>query len=188
MNRERRMPTIPELTTERLLLRPFTLDDADRVTELLQRPEIAETTLNISHPYPREAAVSWIASHPGTAELGTGFTWAICRRDDGLLMGAIGIHVDVHHERGTIGYWLGVPFWNQGYTSEAARAAVDYGFTDLHLHRIDATCLPHNVASSRVMEKAGMTYEGTLRGYYRKGDDFIDAAMYAILRDDRQED
>ena len=178
------MPRIPELTTERLLLRPFAPGDADRVTELLQRPEIAATTLNITHPYPEGAAASWIASHPGAAETGEAFTWAIYRREDDLLLGAIGIHIDARHLRGTIGYWLGVPYWNQGVTTEAARAVVDYGFTELELHRIDATCLPRNIGSSRVMEKAGMTYEGTLRGYVQKDGVFEDAAMYAVLRDE----
>jgi RimJ/RimL family protein N-acetyltransferase len=62
---------------------------------------------------------------------------------------------------------------------------VDYGFAALELHRIEATCMPHNIGSSRVMEKAGMTYEGTLREYYRKADGFRDAAMYAVLRSER---
>jgi [ribosomal protein S5]-alanine N-acetyltransferase len=178
------MTTIPELTTERLHLRPFTAEDADRVSELLQRPEIAATTLNIEHPYPEDAAASWIASHRGAAETGESFAWAICRRDDGLLMGAIGIHVDDRHRCGTIGYWLGVPFWNQGFTTEAARAVIDFDFEALHLHRIEATCLPHNVASAKVMQKAGMTYEGTLRHRYRKGDAWLDAATYAVIRDE----
>jgi RimJ/RimL family protein N-acetyltransferase len=178
------MQSIPELTTDRLLLRPFVSEDAARVTELLQRPEIAATTLNIAHPYPEGAAASWIASHPGAADTGESFAWAICRRDDGLLMGAIGIHVDDRHRCGTIGYWLGVPYWNQGFTTEATRAVIDFGFEALLLHRIEATCLPHNTASARVMEKAGMSYEGTLRGRYRKDGVFLDAATYAVIRDD----
>jgi [ribosomal protein S5]-alanine N-acetyltransferase len=177
------MHAIPDLTTDRLLLRPFTAEDSDRVTELLQRPEIAATTLNIEHPYPEGAAASWIASHAGAAEAGEAFTWAICRREDGLLMGAIGIHIDDRHRRGTIGYWLGVPYWNQGFTTEATRAVIDLGFAALDLHRIEATCLPHNVGSSRVMEKAGMTHEGTLRGYFQKEGEFGDVAMYAVIRE-----
>ena len=178
------MPPIPELTTTRLLLRPFVPEDANRVTELLQRPEIAATTLNIEHPYPEDAAAAWIASHAAAAERGEGFTWATCRLDDGLLMGAFGLHIDERHRRGELGYWLGVPYWNQGFTTEAARAVIAFGFEELRLHRIQATHLPRNVASGRVMLKAGMTYEGTLRGYYVKNGTFLDVAMYAILRDE----
>ena len=184
MLRSEIMSAIPTLTTERLILRPFAPGDADRVTELLQRPEIAATTLNIEYPYPEGAAASWIASHREAAASGEALTWAICRRDDGVLMGAIGLGIDRRHLRGTLGYWLGVPYWNQGFTTEAVRAVIDHGFSALDLYRIEATYLPDNVASGRVMEKAGMAYEGTLRGYFRKGDGFRDAAMRAVLREE----
>jgi RimJ/RimL family protein N-acetyltransferase len=97
-------------------------------------------------------------------------------------MGAISIGLTKAHQRGELGYWLGVPFWNQGYTTEAARCVTAFGFAELGLHRVQATCLPRNVASSRVMEKAGLRYEGLLRGYFRKGETFEDVAMYAVLR------
>ena len=178
---------IPEITTDRLLLRPFSEADIDRVTELLQSPEIAQTTLYIPFPYTRQDAVTWIGTHRSAAELGRDLTWAICRKDDGLLMGAFGISIDAYHQRGTIGYWLGVPWWGQGFTSEAAQAVVEFVFRDLGLHRIDATHLPDNIGSARVMEKAGLVYEGTLRGYFRKGDRFVDAAMHGRVRDDADE-
>ena len=176
--------SIPILTTDRLELRPFSEDDIDRVTELLQAPEIAATTLNIAHPYSRDDAAGWIARHPEAAEAGTDLTWAVWLQDDDLLIGAIGIHIDVHNRRGTLGYWLGRPYWNKGYMSEVARAVVEYGFSKLALHRIEATRMPENIGSGRVMEKAGLTYEGTLRGYYVKDGVFLDAAMHAIIQDE----
>lgn len=178
------MPPSPELTTERLLLRPFAPEDADRVSELLGRQEIAETTLNIPHPYPEGRAAEWIAKHPGRAEEGVAFTWAICRQEDGLLVGSIGIHVEQPYPRAELGFWIGVPYWNRGYMTEATRAVIAFGFEALGLQRIQATAYPRNVGSSRVLEKAGMTYEGTLREYYVKQGVFEDAAMYAILRDE----
>jgi RimJ/RimL family protein N-acetyltransferase len=176
---------IPTLTTDRLLLRPFTMDDVERVTGLLQTPDVAATTLYVPYPYSSEDAATWIATHPHAAELGQSLNWAICDREDGLVMGTIGIDINAYHNRGMLGYWMGVPYWGQGFTSEAAQAVVDYGFAARGLHRIEATCMPHNIGSSRVMEKAGMTYEGTLREYYRKADGFRDAAMYAVLRSER---
>lgn len=176
---------IPELKTDRLLLRPFTMDDVERVTELLQTPDIAATTLYVPYPYTSEDAATWIVTHPYAAELGKALNWAICTLEDGVVIGTIGLDINSYHERGMLGYWLGVPYWGQGFTSEAAKAVVHYGFDELELHRIEATCMPHNVGSSRVMEKAGMSYEGTLRDYYRKSDGFRDAAMYAVLRNQR---
>jgi RimJ/RimL family protein N-acetyltransferase len=176
---------IPELTTDRLLLRPFTMDDVERVTELLQTPDVAATTLYVPYPYSSEDAATWIVTHPHAAGLGQALNWAICHRENGLLIGSIGMEISGYHQRGMIGYWMGVPYWGQGFTSEAAQAVVNYGFETLDLHRIEATCMPHNIGSSRVMEKAGMTYEGTLREYYRKDDGFRDAAIYAVLRSER---
>lgn len=175
---------IPELTTERLILRPFTMHDVERVTELLQIPDIAETTLYIPHPYSSEDAATWIVTHPAAAEIGRALNWAICQQD--AVIGAIGIDIDRYHSRGMLGYWMGKPWWDKGYTSEAAQSVVDYGFNELNLHRIEATCMPHNIGSSRVMEKAGMTFEGILRDYYRKDDGFRDAAMYAVLKNDEK--
>lgn len=177
--------TTPILKSERLTLRPFTLADAGRIRDLLDTPEIADTTLSVPFPYPEGAAEGWIGTHPRAAADGKGWTWAVTRRSDGVLMGAIAIGVVKEHQRGTLGYWLGVPFWNHGYMSEAARAVVTFGFDTLDLHRIDARCLTRNPASARVMEKAGLTYESTARDFIIKHGIFEDVATYALLREHR---
>lgn len=174
--------SIPTLHGERITLRPFTLDDAPAVYAHLASPEIASTTLNIIYPYPQGAAESWIHTHPKESATGTSLTWAITLADDAQI-GAIGLHLAPQHARGEIGYWLGVPYWNKGYTTEAAKLVTAYGFDTLNLHRIQATCLPRNVGSSRVMEKAGLTFEGVLRGYNQRDGDFEDIAMYANVAD-----
>ena len=91
-----------------------------------------------------------------------------------MLLGAIGLGLVTPHRRGSLGYWLGVPFWGQGYATEAVRRVVAYGFAELRLHRIEATVFSGNAASARVLEKVGMRCEGTLRGYIFKGDAAID--------------
>jgi len=181
---ERTMCTvsIPTLSTERLLLRPFAAADAARVQALAGAPELAVTALNIPHPYPDGAAESWIARHVGIASEGVGMTWAIVRRQGETLLGAISLGLTARHQRGSLGYWLGVPYWNQGYTTEAARRVIQFAFDERGCYRVEAGCFPRNVASARVMEKAGLRYEGILRGYLRKGDTFEDVAMYALLR------
>ncbi|HEV2066213.1 MAG TPA: GNAT family N-acetyltransferase [Thermomicrobiales bacterium] len=177
------MTVIPRLTTARLRLRPFDMTDADRVHELLAVPDIADTTLNIPYPYPEGAAAAWITGHAQAAREGTSWTWAITRHQDDLLLGAIGMGVVMAHRRGTLGYWLGVPFWGQGYTSEAVRHAVAFGFEDLGLHRIDAECMSRNPASAKVMQRAGMVHEGTFRDYIIKNDSFESIDRYAVIRD-----
>lgn len=173
---------IPVLTTERLTLRPFAMDDAPRVHALLSTPEIADTTLNIAYPYPEGAAEGWIATHGQAAAEGTGWTWAIATLAGDEMMGAIGLGVARAHRRGALGYWLGVPFWNRGYMSEAARRVVVHGFGELDLHRIEAHCMTRNPASARVMEHAGMIHEGTSRDFIVKHGRFEDIARYAVIR------
>lgn len=185
--RKEKITAVPALETARLRLRPFTLADAPRVRDLAGDRRVAEMTLNIPHPYPEGAAEAWIAGHAPGAAAGMLYSFAIERRDDGLLMGAIGVVPDQRHNRAEIGYWLGVDYWNRGYMSEAARRAVAFGFADLGLRRIQATCLPRNPASARVMQRAGMRYEGLLRSYTYKDGVYEDIAMYAIVRGDDDE-
>jgi RimJ/RimL family protein N-acetyltransferase len=174
----------PVLRTARLLLRPFVVDDALAVQLLAGAREVADTTLHIPHPYPAGAAEQWIATHPATWEAGTGVTYAVTDAGNGVLMGAVALTIDPAHERGELGYWLGVPYWNRGYCTEASRAVVDFGFTQLGLHRVQARYLTRNPASGRVMQKLGMQPEGVHRHAMRKNDRFEDLAMYAILADE----
>jgi RimJ/RimL family protein N-acetyltransferase len=173
---------IPTLETERLILRPFGLADAPAVEAMAGDHEVAAPTLNIPHPYPAGGAARWIGTHAAAAASGEQFTFAVTRKPDGALLGAIGIGVEPRHRRAELGYWLGRPYWGRGYMTEAARRVVAFGFADLGLNRIQALCFPRNVASARVMQKAGLRYEGTLREYVRKGDAFEDLAMYALCR------
>ncbi len=176
--------TPPDLLTPRLRLRPFTLEDAAAVQTLAGNPAIAAMTLNIPHPYPDGAAAQWISTHADNWQQGQSLTYAITRREDDVLMGCISLGFHARHEMAEMGYWLGQPYWNQGYATEAAQALIHYGFTDLKLNRIYAYHLPRNPASGRVMQKNGMTYEGLLRQAAKKGDTFEDLILYAILRED----
>jgi [ribosomal protein S5]-alanine N-acetyltransferase len=172
----------PILETERLRLRPFTRDDAPTVQQLAGDPAIADTTLNIPHPYLDGMAENWINTHSEALASGKSITYAITRRQDGALLGAIGLRLDRQHRRAEMGYWMGKPYWGQGYTTEAARALIALGFNELDLNRIYATYLVRNPASGRVMEKMGMRHEGLLRQHVEKNGRFEDLATCAILR------
>ncbi len=178
------MKDFPVLVTGRLTLRQFNLHDAPRVRELAGDFLVADTTLNIPHPYPEGAAAEWINHHQASWDAGVALTLAIVRQSDGELMGAISLGIRAEQERAEMGYWLGVPFWNQGYTTEAARAVLRYGLSTLGLHRIYAQHFARNPASGRVMQKAGMKYEGCLRSHILKEGRFEDVMIYGMLRSD----
>ncbi len=172
----------PEIHTERLFLRPFTPDDAPVVQKLAGDKAIATTTLNIPHPYEDGMAEQWISTHKERFEKGELANFAITLHENGSLIGAVGLVVNQRHESAELGYWIGKPFWNQGYCTEAARAVVRFGFKQLHLNRIHASYFSRNISSGRVMEKIGMTYEGCLRQQMKKWDKFEDLKVYSILR------
>ncbi len=170
----------PTLITERLVLRPFALDDAPAVQRLAGDREIAQSTLLIPHPYPDGAAEAWIKGHqePSDNEV-----FAIVSKE-GEVMGAIGLHLERFHRRAEIGYWLGVPYWGRGYATEAAKAVIGYAFETLGVRRVFAFHFTRNPASGRVLAKAGMQREGTMRQHLVKWDERVDVDYYGILRED----
>lgn len=176
------MKARPTLETVRLILRPFTLADAPDIQRLAGEPDVASTTRNIPHPYADGVAEQWIRTHQEQFEQGRLVNFAIVRRADDLLLGAIGLQINPLDGHGELGYWIGKPYWNHGYCTEAAQAVVRYGFEVLGLQRIHAAYLTRNPASGRVMQKLGMIYEGCLRQHVKKGEVFEDLALYGILR------
>ncbi|MDR6225119.1 GNAT family N-acetyltransferase [Desmospora profundinema] len=172
------------LTTVRLHLQPFDLADAPAVQEWAKDARVAATTLNIPHPYPDGAAEDWIGSLHEQHHRNRGTTVAIRLRHDDTLIGAMGLGIHPQHNRAELAYWIGVPYWGQGYATEAARAVIRYGFQDLGLHRIWAAAMVHNPASSRVLEKAGLKREGLLRQHVKKGDTYIDLVYYGLLQEE----
>ena len=173
----------PTLTTTRLVLRPFTAADSAAVERLAGDTRIASTTLHVPHPYLDGMAEAWIATHPAAWAEGSRVTFAITSREDEL-QGAISLHLDPEHSRGELGYWIGHPYWGHGLATEAAAAVLEFAFRTLLLNRVQASYLPRNPASGRVVEKLGMQREGLHRERYRKGNHFEDVIEYAILRRD----
>ncbi len=178
------MKTQSTLETQRLILRPYTLDDAKLVQLLAGDKEIAKTTLLIPHPYGDGEAEKWISTHKSSFEKKESVTFAIVSKPDNLLIGGIGLTLTMNHERAEMGYWLGKDFWNQGFTSEAGKAVLDYGFEEFKLNRIDAHHFHNNPSSGKVLQKIGMKYEGRQAQYIKKWGEFLDILMYGFLRED----
>jgi [ribosomal protein S5]-alanine N-acetyltransferase len=175
----------PTLATARLVLRPFALSDAPDVQRLCNVRDIALNTLLIPHPYPDGMAEQWISSQPENFAKGEVVTFAITLGEGGELVGAIGMRIQLESDRAEIGYWIGVPYWGRGFATEAARAVIEYGFERLRLNRIFGEHFTRNAPSGRVLQKAGMRHEGTLRQAHKKWGEYLDTELYAILRGDR---
>ena len=175
-------PSHPRLTTQRLVLRAFQLDDAEAVQRLAGDRAIASTTCSIPHPYPDGAAEQWIRGQPEAYAEGISVTFAITLRKTDELVGAIGFNVNQKNDWAELGYWIGQPHWGRGYATEALRALIPWTFDTFPLNRLQACHFTRNPASGRVMIKAGMSHEGILRQRVKKWGVFEDIAIYSILR------
>lgn len=173
------------IETRRLILRRFTLDDAEaafhnwesdpRVTEFLRwqaytDPEAARQTMQ-----------GWIDRYADP----TFYQWAIVPRTLGEPIGTISV-VGMNERTHTvhIGYCIGFSWWGQGYTTEAFSAIIPFLFNEVKAQRIESQHDPHNPASGAVMRKCGLTYEGTLRRADWSNRGIVDACIYALLVED----
>jgi len=177
----------PTIKSKRLILRPFKISDAKTVHRLAGDSAVTDTTLNIPDPYRVEMAEEWISNHTSKFEAGENATFAIVSRNPKNLVGAMGLIIESKFDRAELGYWIGKPYWNRGYCTEAGHAVLKFSFSDLTLNRVYAHHFSRNPASGKVMKKLGMIREGRVRQHVKKGDRFEDLDLYGILKADWQE-
>jgi 8-oxo-dGTP diphosphatase len=158
--RIRALPRDLRLATAELDLRPLVVGDAAAIHALVGDWAVARWTSNIPHPYEPGMAEAWIAENQGECERGEAVVFAIERRADRALVGAIGLMFDAEAPRAEVGYWIGRPFWNCGYATEALKGLLRLAFGRLQLDAVVARAMLENQASMRVQEKAGFAYVG----------------------------
>jgi ribosomal-protein-alanine N-acetyltransferase len=119
---------------------------------------------------------------------GTALPLLLIRREDQALLGAITLD-NIRRgpsQSGTLGYWIGERFSRRGYMREAIQSVVHHAYSALDLSRIEAACLPENVASRGVLEKCGFKYEGVAQSYLQISGRWRNHVLYAALRLDRR--
>jgi ribosomal-protein-alanine N-acetyltransferase len=115
-----------------------------------------------------------------------GYAFLILRTTDGALLGGLTL---ANIRRGvaqaaSLGYWMGLRFARHGYMTAAVRAIIPFAFASLRLHRLEAACIPSNVASIRLLEKTGFGREGYAREYLCINGAWQDHLLYARLADE----
>lgn len=175
--------TLPILTTERLKLRAVTMDDVEAMFKYGSNDNVTRYVLWETHQTVEDSK-SFIEMAIESYAMHEFYHWGI--EYNGEFIGTIDfVGLNDYSKVGEIGYVLAEDYWNKGLVTEAAKRVIDFGFEELGLIRIQARCIAENVASSRVMEKCGMKFEGTLRkSLFAKGTHH-DIHMYAIIDEDR---
>jgi RimJ/RimL family protein N-acetyltransferase len=149
----RRKRSLAVIETERLILRAPCAADAEALARLINDRRIAINTARIPHPYSIQDAERFIA----TVNRQGGEVAFVIILDDALIGGCGVARSDSGPE---LGYWVGVPFWGQGFATEAARAVIDYAFNSLGHEVLEAGARVSNPASRRVLEKCGFQWTG----------------------------
>lgn len=181
----------PKVETERMTLRLPVHSDYRDWSSL--REESREFLLpwepSWSHDHLSRKAFSNRVYWAARAEsAGTALPFFLIRREDGRVLGAITLD-NIRRgpaQAGTLGYWVGARYARMGYMREAIAAVVHYAFGVLDLSRIEAACLPENVASRGVLEKSGFKYEGVAQSYLQINGRWRNHVLYSNLRSDRR--
>ena len=175
------------IETERLLLRRFSISDADAMyNNWASDPEVTKFLTWSAHSSvidSRAVLEAWVSSYSQK----NFYQWAVVLKEHGSdPLGSITAvdmndDIDIIH----IGYCLGKNWWHQGIMSEALKAVMDYFFDEVGANRIESRHDPRNPHSGMVMKKCGMKYEGTMRSSDRNNQGICDACWYALLRSER---
>lgn len=177
------MKTFPVLETERLILRRITAEDEADLFAIFSNPEVTRY-YDLDTFTDRAQARELIGRHQIQFEKEASIRWGITRKDSPRLIGTGGFGWQRWNFSAILGYELAQKFWNQGIMTEAIRAMTGYAFTVMGMNRIQSTTEIENVASMRVLQKAGFQEEGILRewGFWKGA--FRDARCFSLLRRD----
>ena len=177
------MENTPALYTEHLTLDRFTLDDIPAVRDGLHSEAVCRNLFITPNKTTEEveANIRWLLDGYESKE--DFHQWAV--RENGECVGRMMLTVSRRFHTGTVAYYLAEKVWGKGYMTEILTRIIDFCFDELGLNRVEADHFARNPASGRVMEKAGMKKEGYARQKYCKDGEFLDAVLYAVLKEDR---
>lgn len=161
-------------------LRPWSIDDLESLVKYGNNKNVAKFMMNrFPHPYTIENGKQFIEFASNHKPL---HMFAI--EINGEASGGIGLHPqeDIHCKNAELGYWLGEPFWGNGIITKAIVKMVDYGFRNFDVTRIFAKTFGTNLASQKVLEKAGFKFEARFEKTFYKNNEYFDELVYAVRR------
>ncbi len=163
-------------------IREWKLEDAAGLAEMLNNKNILNNLRDgLPYPYTKSDAQEYITSMLSADKTKT-FAFAITADDK--VVGSIGVFRcdNIHFRTAEMGYYIGEPYWGKGLGTSAVKQACSYVFEHTNIIRIFAEPFAYNVASCRVLEKAGFQFEGLLRNNAFKNEKVVDMKMYSLIR------
>lgn len=181
INKQSAKNPFPVLYTQRLLLREIQQEDIHNVHKGLSHPDVIKHfAVSFLTLQATQEQMDWYAN---IIKNDTGRCWAICSMDNSIFYGVCTLNFwKKEHRKAETGYWIFPEYWGKGIVSEAMARVIEYGFTDMNLHRISAEAETDNPGSIAVLKKTGFVYEGTFKEYEIKDGRFIHLALYALLK------
>lgn len=177
----------PRLETERLILRKVTMSDAEDMFAYASNDEVSRFVPWETHRT-IEDSIDFINFVQQKYEDKTVAPWGIEYKESGRMIGTVDFVLwKPQHQVAELGYVLGKDYWGRGIMTEAAGELLRFGFSKMDLVRIQARCVTENMGSSSVMEKLGMTYEGTQRKVVKFKGVHKDLKSYSILKEEYEQ-
>jgi len=165
------------------IIREWRIEDKSALAVNLNNLKILNNLRDgLPYPYTEQDAEDFIRTML-SANRNSTFAFAITLADK--VIGSIGVfrQENIHFQTAQLGYYIGEPYWGNGYMTSAIKQICKYVFEHTDIIRIYAEPFAHNIASCRALEKAGFQYEGTLKSNAVKCDSVVDMKMYALIKE-----
>jgi len=171
---------LTELSTERFLLQRIQPDDQQFIFEGLSHPDIIPFYgVRYDSFEDTKKQMEW---YEKSYRDGTGGPWKIVDKITGEKIGVVAYYYHkAEHKKAEVGFWLLPEYWNKGVTTEVLKAVIEYCRKEKDIHRLEAFVEEGNIASSKVLEKLGFVYEGTMKDCEIKNGKYISLLIYALL-------
>jgi ribosomal-protein-alanine N-acetyltransferase len=174
--------TFPIIETQRMILRQVRITDVDEIYQLRNDTQTVEFTARPPFESKKEA-VELIEKMLASYASSDGLSWSITIKGEDKVIGGVGFwRFEREHFRAEIGYSLLPAYWNLGYMSEAILPVIDFGFEHVGIHSIEANLNPHNIASEKILLKAGFVKEGYFKENYYFNGKFDDTLTYGLVK------
>lgn len=174
------------IETQRLILRRFEYSDIDSMIRNWIADEKTQWDYGEpSYKTPESVRELFDSKYIVSYDRDDYYRWAVIEKASGECIGQIAFFtVDTKNLHGEIEYVIGPSFQGKGYATEMTKAVIRFGFEKVNFHRIEIDCRTENEASRKVIEKCGLTYEGTFRDFFWKNDHYEGRRVFSILKDE----